>query len=49
MNNLLFYFEEMAGMRINYNKSEICTIGLEENRSDFVAKAFNCKKEECFL
>lgn len=40
---LLFCFEEVSGMKINYNKSEVFTIGINEVDSVNIAVAFNCK------
>ena len=39
---LLFGYEEMSGMRINYAKSEVFTIGLEEEVSNRIATQLNC-------
>lgn len=40
---ILFYYEEMSGMRINYSKSEVFTVGLSEEAGQEVADAFNFK------
>jgi hypothetical protein len=40
---LLCCFEEASGMKINYNKSEVFTIGIDEADAANVADAFNCK------
>ena len=40
---ILFCYEVMSGMRINYSKSEIFTVGLLEGAGMEVANAFNCK------
>lgn len=32
MKFLLFWFEEMSGLRINYNKSKILGVGIEKQR-----------------
>lgn len=40
---LLFCFEELSGMKINYMKSEVFTIGLTQDESQKIAEAFNCK------
>lgn len=40
---ILFCYEEMSVMRINYSKSEIFTVGLSEELGQEVANAFNCK------
>lgn len=39
---IMYCFEEMAGMKINYHKSEVFTVGLEENETIRVAKMLNC-------
>jgi hypothetical protein len=39
---LLFCYEELSGMKINYMKSEVYTVGLSEQESQRVADAFNC-------
>jgi hypothetical protein len=43
---LLFFYEELSGMKINYLKSEVFTVGLLEQESQVVADAFNCKLGE---
>jgi len=43
---LLFCFEEVSGMKINYNKSEVFTIGISKVESELIADAFNCKLGE---
>jgi hypothetical protein len=40
---LLFCYEELLGMKINYLKSEVFTVGLSEAESQNVADVFNCK------
>jgi len=41
---LLVCFEQMSGMKISYDKSDLFTIGLEEDRANDFAKVFCCKK-----
>ena len=36
----------MTGMKINYDKSDLLSIGLEEDRGNEFAKIFCCKKSE---
>jgi hypothetical protein len=43
---LLFCFEEVSGLKINYNKSEVFTIGVSKADSELIADAFNCKLGE---
>jgi len=40
---LLFCYEELSGMKINYLKSEVFIVGLSAQESQKVADAFNCK------
>jgi hypothetical protein len=40
---LLFCFEEMSGMKINYHKSEVFTLGIEEGEAARIANNLNCK------
>ena len=42
---LLICFEQMSGMKINYDKSDLLTIGLEENEANCFAKIFCCKSK----
>jgi hypothetical protein len=42
---LLLCYEQMTGMRINFDKSDL-TIGIEGDRTNDFAKVFCCKKEE---
>lgn len=39
---ILYCFEEMAGLKVNYHKSEIFTLGLSDNDTNRVAMMFNC-------
>jgi hypothetical protein len=43
---LLVCFEQMSGMKINYDKSDLLTIGMDEDSSNSFAKIFCCKKSE---
>ena len=40
---LLFYYEEMSGLRINYNKSEVFVVGADNQHAVMVMGKFNCK------
>jgi hypothetical protein len=40
---LLYCFEEMSGLRINYNKSEVFGLGMEEQEQRKIAQMLNCK------
>jgi len=40
---LLFCYEEVSGMKINYNKSEVFALGINEVEAEGIAKVFNCK------
>lgn len=40
---LLYCFEWMSGLKINYHKSELVTFGYEENQQIEIANALNCK------
>jgi hypothetical protein len=41
---LLLCYEQMTGMSINFDKSDLLTIGMEEDRMNDFAKVFCCKK-----
>ena len=43
---ILLCYEQMTGMRINFDKSDLLTIGLEDSRINEYAKIFCCKKGE---
>ena len=43
MKLLLYMYELMAGLKINFHKSEILTINDEENWDTVYAKIFNCQ------
>jgi hypothetical protein len=39
---LLYCFENMSGLRINYQKSEVFVVGNSEEEADRIADIFNC-------
>jgi hypothetical protein len=39
---LLYCFENMSGLRINYQKSEVFVIGVSEEEAVRIAEIFNC-------
>jgi hypothetical protein len=41
---LLVCFEQMSGMKINYDKSDLLTIGMNEDSTNAFAKLFYYKK-----
>ena len=43
---LLTIFEHMSGMKINYDKSELLTIGLDVDSTNCFARIFCCKKSD---
>jgi hypothetical protein len=43
---LLVCFEQMSGLKINYDKSDLLTIGMDEDSTNAFAKKFCCKKSE---
>jgi hypothetical protein len=43
---LLLCFEQMTGMRINFDKSDLLTVRVEESRINEYSKIFCCKKGE---
>ena len=43
MKFLLFCFEELSGLRINYNKSEVFGVGIDKIKLMEVADGFNCR------
>ena len=43
---LLLCYEQMTRMRINFDKSDLLTIGIEEARVNEYSKIFCCKKGE---
>lgn len=46
---ILFCFEEISGMEINYHKSEVLTVGIDEVETGRIANAFNCKVGNFFF
>jgi len=46
---LLLCYEQMTGMKINYDKSDLLTIGVDEERVNDFAKIFCCKIGEFTL
>jgi len=46
---LLVCFEQMSGMKINYDKSDLLTVGLEEDQANEFARFFCCKKVNFLL
>jgi hypothetical protein len=45
MKSLLVCFEQMSGMKVNYDKSDLLTIGMDEDSSNSFAKSF-CGQEK---
>ena len=43
MKFILFCFEAMSGMKINYNKSEIFGFGIDTELQEEVARIFGCR------
>ena len=41
---LLVSFEQIPGMKINYDKSDLLTVDLEEDQANEFARIFYCKK-----
>ena len=41
---LLLCFEEMSGLRINFHKSEVLTLGCDGEESRRIANMLNCKQ-----
>ena len=42
---ILYCFEWMSGLKINYHKSEVYVFGVEEERRNEISNMLNCKKE----
>jgi len=40
---ILFCFEAMSGMKINFDKSEVFAVGIEPNEKQQIAEIFGCK------
>lgn len=43
---ILTCFKQMLGMKINFDKSDLLTMGMDEERSNAFAKIFCCKRSE---
>jgi hypothetical protein len=41
---LLYCFENMSGLKINYHKSEVIVLGVPSEESARIAKLFNCRE-----
>jgi hypothetical protein len=41
---LLYCFEWMSGLKINYHKSEVVVIGVDDDRKTKIANMLNCKQ-----
>jgi hypothetical protein len=41
---LLYCFENMSGLRINYHKSEVMVLGVSGEESARIARLINCKE-----
>jgi hypothetical protein len=41
---LLYYFENMSGLKINYHKSEVMVLGVPVEESARIARMLNCKE-----
>jgi hypothetical protein len=41
---LLVCFEQLSGMKINYDKSDLLTIGMDDDRANEFARIFCCKR-----
>jgi hypothetical protein len=41
---LLVCYEQLSGMKINYDKSDLLVVGVEEDRANEFAKIFCCKR-----
>lgn len=39
---LLYCYEEMSGLKINYQKSEVFVLGVEEGEQAQIARWLNC-------
>ena len=46
MKFLLYCFEWMSGLKINYHKSEVYVFGVEETRQIEISNMLNCKIEK---
>ena len=43
---LLVCFEQLSGMKINYDKSDLLVLGMDDERANEFAKNFCCKKSD---
>jgi hypothetical protein len=43
---LLVCFEQMSGMKINYDKSDMLIVGLDEDQANEFARLFCCKRRD---
>jgi hypothetical protein len=43
---LLVCFEQLSGMKINYDKSDLLVLGMDEERANEFAKIFCCKRSD---
>ena len=43
---LLVCFEQLSGMKINYDKSDLLVLGMDDERANDVAKVFCCKRSD---
>ena len=43
---LLYCFESMSGMKINFHKSEVFVLGVGKDEQERIANMFNCKLGE---
>ena len=42
LKHVIMWFEQISGMRVNFHKSEIITLNLQEEDTQRVASIFNC-------
>jgi hypothetical protein len=42
MKILLYYFDWLSGLKINYHKSEVVTFGMEKGEEEKIANMLNC-------
>lgn len=43
MKFILYCFECMSGLKINYHKSEVIVVGVDREFQDLIANGLNCK------
>jgi hypothetical protein len=41
---LLYYFKNMSGLKINYQKSEIMVVGASKEESSYITNMLNCRE-----